>query len=713
MATTEKGIYYPNDGTKSADVLADFKEMAESIDKTIEDEVKANIYDDTEIKKDISAIQQEQTQQNKDIENLQTNDNKQDELISKLKNVALNAETEESKSLHVTDANKFGQLSVEGNQKQETREGYSLIDFSSIGNGNLGGVSYSVENDIITLNGNYNINYPQPINNIVNNIPKINSNFRFQIYPISGSCENTRIGIRFNYANGGQIDYIQDVVNSNNYVTKAMDLTELNTVSFFIAGRNDATFNNYKFKLMFIEGTEEKPYEQYGASPSPEYPGKIVCLGSNKQLFNKDDMNTLQGYIDGRGTIIYHSSNKIAYIECPKNTDITVSGKYLRGIACYNQLPTYSLQTSVKNINQATYLTLNTGDNTYLAVWYYENNSGYTEQEIIDSIKVEEGTEATSYSPYGQGSTKISKINKNLFNKETAIQGLLEGDGSLSHSDSRYYTSDFIQVIPGQTYYKTYSGSSRFKFFDKNKNPISNTYNDLTDPTGAQSLIIPENVHYIRFTFLQTSLDSIQIEKSFDGTEYIEHQQTDYLLYIQQEMLKGDYFVKEADGWKEVHNYSKINSDNFNNITENTAYSGLFMLTVEDLYRNDIETSVFSDYYKAVTPGYMNSNLQTTEYNISAFTNNRIFITHNDFANNLSGLKNFLIDNNVSIFAKTTTPTKLACTPEQSAVLEELSNLELFDGTNNIITAEDIALLKLKYALDVKTYVDNKLNTIN
>ena len=33
----------------------------------------------------------------------------------------------------------------------------------------------------------------------------------------------------------------------------------------------------------------------------------------------------------------------------------------------------------------------------------------------------------------------------------------------------------------------------------------------------------------------------------------------------------------------------------------------------------------------------------------------------------------------------------------------------MLNGTNNIITTEDIALLKLKYVVDTKTYVDNKI----
>ena len=489
MATTENGIYYPNDGKKAADVLADLKAMAESIDKNIQE----NKFDDKDVKKDISDIKKEQQTQNSDIENLQTNDTKQDELISKLKNAALNAETEEAKSLHVTDANKFGQLSVEGNQKQETREGYSLIDFSSIGNGNLEGVSYSVENDIITLNGNYNVNYPRPIDNIVNNIPKINSNFRFQIYPISGSCENTRIGIRFNYANGEQIDYIQDVVNSNNYVTKAMDLTELNTVSFFIAGRNDATFNNYKFKLMFIEGTEEKPYEQYGASPSPDYPSPVICLGSNT-------------------------------------------------------------------------------------------------------------------------------------------------DGS-------------------------FKGSTEIKM------------------------------------------------KNADET-----QEKSYTLPIQQEMLKGDYFVKEADGWKEVHNYNKKEFDGTEEIAL-TSNSNSFTCVINDMYIasnfNEL-LNFYSNHYIKST--WTERNVNNKENTIASFMTSLGFYkgklnTTNQFKQQLSNWKNE--GNPLVVYYPLSTSNKLPCTEEQIEILEELNNLDLYKPVTNIITTEDIALLKLKYALDVETYVDNKLNTIN
>lgn len=428
-----------------------------------------NNYDDTEIKEDISEIKQEQQTQNSDIENLQTNDNKQDELISKLKNALINVETEESKSLHVSDSNRFGSLEVLGNQEQETRSG--------------------------------------------------------------------------------------------------------------------------------------------------------------KNLFDKNNMNILQGYIDGSGSIIYNTSNKIAYIECPKNTDITVSGKYLRGIACYNQLPTYNLQTSVKNINQATCLTLNTGDNTYLAVWYYENNSGYTEQEITDTVQVEVGNVATEYEQYGA-------------------------------SPSPDYPSPVVCL--GSNTDGSFKGSTEIKM------------------------------------------------KNADET-----QEKSYTLPIQQEMLKGDYFVKEADGWKEVHNYNKKEFDGTEEIAL-TSNSNSFTCVINDMYI----TSNFNELLNFYSNHYIKStwterNVNNKENTIASFMTSLGFYkgklnTTDQFKQQLSNWKNE--GNPLVVYYPLSTSNKLPCTKEQSAVLEELSNLDLFEGVNNIITAEDIALLKLKYALDVEIYVDNKID---
>ena len=126
-------------------------------------------------------------------------------------------------------------------------------------------------------------------------------------------------------------------------------------------------------------------------------------------------------------------------------------------------------------------------------------------------------------------------------------------------------------------------------------------------------------------------------------TNYLKYEEQNYILDIQQEMLKEDYFELEEDGWKEVHGWNKIESYNGENIT--TEY----ISTTGEL------TTGATIFYK------------TNLY-------------------------------------------KLACTEEQSAILDKLNNLDLFKNTNNIITTEDIALLKLKYVADTKTYIDNQIN---
>lgn len=107
MAITEKGIYYPNDGTKVADILTDMKKMAESIDKTIEE----NEFDPSQLNQSIINLQQ-------NVTNLQESQTAQDNEIDQIKGTLANKETEIAKNIHIEDAEGFGKLSILGNYEQ-------------------------------------------------------------------------------------------------------------------------------------------------------------------------------------------------------------------------------------------------------------------------------------------------------------------------------------------------------------------------------------------------------------------------------------------------------------------------------------------------------------------------------------------------------------------------------------------------------------------
>ena len=183
------------------------------------------------------------------------------------------------------------------------------------------------------------------------------------------------------------------------------------------------------------------------------------------------------------------------------------------------------------------------------------------------------------------------------------------------------------------------------------------------------------------------------------NTDYEEHQQENDILPIQQEMLNGDYFELEEDGWKEVHGHFKKEFDGTETIGV-TSNGNSFSYTASDMLSNSDQTKIL-DFY---SNRYVRSNWSDRNYNnlpntISSYgttigIDKGDFATADEFKQKLTEWKN----NNdpLIVYYPLATLTKLTCTEEQSAVLDKLNNLDLFKNTNNIITTEDIALLKLK-----------------
>lgn len=65
----------------------------------------------------------------------------------------------------------------------------------------------------------------------------------------------------------------------------------------------------------------------------------------------------------------------------------------------------------------------------------------------------------------------------------------------------------------------------------------------------------------------------------------------------------------------------------------------------------------------------------------------------------------------MTLYYVSDTTTELDLTEEQKQVLNELNNIELFKGVNNIYTEQDLALLQLNYTADTKMYIDNKISS--
>lgn len=338
---------------------------------------------------------------------------------------------------------------------------------------------------------------------------------------------------------------------------------------------------------------------------------------------------------------------------------------------------------------------------------------------------------------FGQGSTEIRKINKNFFDNSGLKNGLWYSGGKIVGNSSGWYVC--FRVIGGKTYYiskkngKTQNSNLTLYACTTEVSPkqgvdILDTWTVSTGEYKELEYSTSENARYlflglaagnssvITEEIRNLAIEGLQVEIGNTKTDYVEHEQTNYILDIQQEMLTGDYFELTNSGWEEVHGFGKY------------IFTGLeeyikSPLSSEEYLRSYIRTSIVSNMKtngKMLTTRYKDIGM----YNASTI-GNRIACSpqfHTQISveyleeNTAEAYKALLAKwktegNPLVAFYELATPTKLACTEEQSAVLEELSNLDLFEGVNNIITVEDIALLKLKYVADTKMYLENYINS--
>ena len=309
-------------------------------------------------------------------------------------------ETEELKSLHVTDANKFGQLEVLGNQEQEVREGYNLLQ-NNLTDTTINGVTFTINEDkSVTVNGTATASiianlttgeFEDGNGNITNfTIPDDVSTLKLIGCPSGGSGSTYKLDL---WSSRGVLKGTDYGEGTNISISSDND-RELNRARIIIyAG---ATVNNLTFKPMLVTGTEEKPYEQYGATPSPDYPSPVVCLGSNKNKFNKDTVSLEKFIIASNGVLgDLDTTSASDFIEVNPSSFIILSGEtnnYPNGGAFYDNNKNYISGILTENIKNA-YKVPEGAKYIRITTTTSLNNN-------IKLEELEEGDTATSYSPY-------------------------------------------------------------------------------------------------------------------------------------------------------------------------------------------------------------------------------------------------------------------------------------------------------------------------
>ena len=730
MAETSKNKIYYNDNENSiADVLTDMKKMAESTDEAIE----KSKYDDTEIKN-------KDTEQDSKIEELQ---NQKTELEKELKEMqedyyqtSIRGQAS-GEYIHVEDSSGARcKIGISGKSEQETRSGKNLFKPLNI---TSNGITTTYDKDGVgTIKGtstntwaniSANVIYSYPAGNYVLSIDKPKT---FNIH-LKGIYTDEEI--------------FEFVIPAGSKTKNVAFKKEVYSMYAFISGFAVGTTLDDTIKIQLEKGSTATDFEQYGLMPSPYYPSEIKAVGDNVNLFDKDNVKIVNGFINYNTGVFSASTSRqvCAYIKVKPNTTYSISGWTVNNdktLGTFTDIPSVGNKaTNYVRLTSETSTKITTGENdNYIVIFIY--NNVYPQQN--DKIKIEKGSISTQYSPYGQGSVKVTKCNKNLSKYKTftsTSSARVVGDTTTSGQQI-----EGIKVRKGKKYTISFdvvslpSSDYRIQIRESTDESVAQTNGEIPNSIQNEPLICNtltrhsktitaqgDNYLYIRCIPNGFVLDNIQVEEKETSTHYEQHEEQSYIMPVQKEMLQEDYF--DFDNEEEVHTCDKLVLNGTEDIKIWIVMDDYYGVYISATEAQDIsawsKTTLLSNTFKTVQGSVMNN--KTYQDNCVATWGKNIFIRieksiiggNDDNTNDelLIKFKSYLkslydAGTPVMIYYKLQTPTRIAFTAEQKAVAKELNNARTYKNVTNI-TTDSKAILSLDYVKDQETQNQKMQNEID
>lgn len=599
-------------------------------------------------KTDITNIKAEQTTQNNNIEAnstaIETNaeaieQNKEDITDLQAENANLRAQIPtgtaagEEISLQDSAEMELVDFGFQGNSKQDTREGYNLIEASDefrkgyAASGITGSITEEGYLQVIAEEGNANyINSFWSLDSQnsmakVKEILKAGDTFTiaFTIKRTEGTSAAPRVYIKESTSYKGMTGTVTTEFKQV-YYTGVWE--EGNDISIIHLGFASLT-GTFIIKDWLVKKGDLADWEDYGASPSLDYPSEVQAVGdsgsveivkSNKNIFNIPDYDKTQSGI---------------------NVKIT-NGNHLKI----------------------------TGTSTNGTTFYILNSN--TNKKQLDNI------------------------NKIAVEKNLTIQKNSTPENSLEINVATATNAYFMQL---------------FKSTEK-------VTKLLAEEIKVVSIYIPTNTTWDYET-------DLQFEIGDTATEIIKHEGNTYTIPVQKPFLKGDYFIKEDNQWKEVHLREKRNiKDDIQNAvlssTTNFIYVPNSLASTAFYKTNNDDVGVISNILRHTS--YNNMNNATVDYGIGISNAGSLAIRIKEFTT-LEEYKNALNNENYYYYYILRNPSKIECTAEQTQILEQIIKNGTYKEVTHFYTTEDLKpTIEVKYYKDLETLFNKQAeleNTLN
>lgn len=620
-------------------------------------------------------------------------------------------------------------LKLEGSTNQATRSGKNLLNVTATSRTYNEGVTITVNKDkSITISGTNTSTKTM--------FCRLADDFVLSAGDYTLSNKNSSVN-----NNSGFIFY-DDGNNFPRTNISNATFTKDTTIKPYLKVNAGVTVNNQTVYPMIIKGTyteETLPeYEQYGASPSPDYPAKIENVeGKNK--FNKN--TTVSGYIEFKNGQVtsnntYTSSD---FIEIDENTN------YYCNYTCYSS-DAYGMAFYDKDKNYISGSMLANSFVTPSNAKYYRfcvRNENYKGSYITDinTVQLEEGTVATDYVPYN--SLEIKNVGKNKFdcanskiiynNAFTLYERLTNGLKIISGGgqyNMLYFLVDIVENLKGKTltlssdilfskekqyvdfglYYTDFNGGNRKKIV-ANANITSEGKYQVTGQVEEG-----ENRYYVCIglrpnidsNFAKgdyTIYDNLQVEIGETATPYkpYQEQKVTFPLSEGQKLYKGSYLADDG-----IHNVKKQRvfdgSENWTAYTDMGNVARAHFVTPGVKLKASIlcDKLVSSLLYETDEEG-----IGTTPYGTSLFVIklNKTRLSSEDIA----GIKTWLQSNSITVEYELSEEEIVPYTEAQQEAYNQLQKLKLYKGQNIMFSLEG-SIINLKYLEDTDEKVENQGN---
>lgn len=499
----------------------------------------------------------------------------------------------------------------------------------------------------------------------------------------------------------------------------------------YLLGKNQSgTYTDYSGTSLSINNTKKGKMKvnllgntSQTGTPTPSSPipvnvvsGDNTIVSTGKNLFDKDNETYTSGYITGSSatTLSPSSYNRTLYIHCQPNTTYTIqkmvsvsSSRFF--IASSVDIPSagvsiYNVLNGGDNNTSATYTTSNNAK--YLLVNYMATNTTTTTvEEMLNSIQIEIGNQATTYEPYTSTSYPIhlgehwlgwigdyqdrfiKTTGKNLFDGIMEL-GIFDGDTGEPLPNSSYMRcKDFIPVEELTKYVITSIDFDAGFFVYEYKEDYSYNLTTNKSISNGETLTTNSGTKYLKFRprVANTTLTSkFMVNKGETALPYEPYGTNEWYLEkkIEKRTLNG------SENWT-TWAASNVNTERFYCDFDTSGVSGDSTLC---------DKFIFSA-----------GNGDTEHYRFSASTgytfNEIVLFINKDRLDTVSatGLKKWLSNNNVILYRALDTPTYTQITGTLKDELEALQKAQSYKGTTNINQINN----DLPFNMDVSVKVGN------